>query len=389
MSSPSAPTGISALLRGVRSASAPLPARPEGPLVWLHLPEDLPEGALPALLKKLGDVSILMTHTGEVPQGAICQPLPGPRRGSIDAFLDHWQPDVLLWGMSETGLPIVRRAKRAGIKMLFADLLGKTFLTGYKGRQLGDFLYHFDKIMLDTEELAIRLPKLDIDAVQLVPFSPLKETAETLPENEAQLRRVSGALGPRPVWCAALVSRGEVGALLGAHRHAIKAIPNLLLVVVPRAAGAVIGQCIEDEGWRLSRDCPQQLPDKQTEVILAKNAEDMGLWLRLATVSYMGGTLYGPEAANPFSAVALGSAVLCGPARAPYEARYERLSRAGALAELESAASLSAGLVMALAADRSASLALQAWEVGSEGAVSVSILARELGQYLEVGNEVT
>lgn len=389
MVSASAPTGISALLRGGRGDKKPPPPRPEGPLVWLHMPNDPPADALPALVAALEDITLLTTYSGPCPKGGFCQPLPGPRRGAIDQFLAHWQPDLLVWGAAENGLVIARRTRRAGTKMLLAKLSGFPLPSGLKGRQLTEFLQYFDNFLLDdlTEKHRFmkhahleRLPEK-----RLVACRPLAEIATPLPENESLLRRVSGALGPRPVWCAAMVSRGEIGSLLAAHRHAVRAIPNLLLVVVPRASEQVIAGRITDEGWRLARENPDTLPDPQSEVLLANDDENLGMWLRLATVSYMGGTLFGPEAADPFAAVALGSAVLAGPAQVPFAARYGRLAQAGALVLAETNGVLPARLVAALAPDRSAQLALRGWQVGSEGAEAVQILAREICAQLNGG----
>ena len=135
----------------------------------------------------------------------------------------------------------------------------------------------------------------------------------------------------------------------------------------------------------MARIGPDALPDRQAEVLLAPDAENLGVWLRLAAVSYMGGTLYGPEAADPFLPLAVGSAVLCGPNHQPFERRYERLHQAGALAEAETNGAFAAKLVETLSPDHSAQLALKAWEVGSDGAEAVAVLAGEISAILESG----
>ncbi len=379
-------SGITALLRGMRGGRAPLPRRPAGRLLWLHLPAGLPGDALDELTHALEDIHILCTGAGVALQDVLCQPAPGPRKTHIDQFLAHWQPDILLWGRAENGLAVVRRAKRAGVKMLMADLAGQGLAAGMRGRQLTEFLQYFEKILLADDAEQERLAKHGLGEAQLTLCQPLSEIAAALPENEALQRRYAGALGARPVWCAAMVSRGEVGTLLAAHRQAVRSFPNLLLVVVPRAAPEVMARQIREDGWRLAQASPETLPDRQAEVLLAQNADDLPTWMRLATVSYMGGTLFGPEAADPFDAVALGSAVLSGPMQAPFEHRYQRLIHAGALALAETNAVLAAKLVEALAPELSAKLALAAWHVGSEGARAVQILAGEIMAQFEEGS---
>lgn len=380
-----ATSGISALLRNVRGGQVPFPPRPKGRLVWLHLPPTLPPGTLALLKASLEDFSILITHSEAAVGEGLVQPLPSPRRTSIDQFIAHWQPELLLWGAPENGLAITRRGKRAGLNMLLADTGGHKLAPALRGRQLTEFLAHFERVFVEDPDEIVRFKKHDLEEKKLVPCKPLSEIAAPMPGNDPLLRRISGAIGPRPVWCAACVSRGEVDALLAAHRFAIRANPNLMLIIVPRAASDVIEAKIATDGWRMAPANQQARPEPHVEVLLAQNCDDLAVWMRLASVTYMGGTLYGPEAADPFAAVALGSAVLCGPMHAPFEARYQRLNAANGLVEVEAKSTLPAKLVEMLAPDASALLAMQAWNVGSEGAEAVQILTREINALLDRG----
>jgi 3-deoxy-D-manno-octulosonic-acid transferase len=376
-------SGISALLRSVRSERVMQPPRPKGRLVWLHLAQDVPIDSIASLRLALEDFSVLITQPEVKKPEPLHVALPAGRRAVLDQFIAHWQPEILLWGAPENGLAIARRADKTSMKLIFADISEQGLLPSFRGRQLTEFLQYFPKVLLGRSANLSWFKRHGLKAEQLVECDPLTEIAAALPENEALLRRVSGALGARPIWCAAGISRGETGALLAAHRHAIKAVPNLLLIIVPRAAADVISAQIAAEGWRVSLACPDNLPDSNAEVLLAQNTEDLPTWMQLATVSYMGGTLYGPEAADPFAAVAVGSAVLCGPMQAPYAHRYERLKHANGLAFVETNGALPAMLVEALSPDRSAELAMQGWAVGSEGAETVQIIAHEICALLE------
>jgi len=386
MESPPATSTISSLLRGMRSGRVPLPARPEGQLVWLHLPQTAPVDSIAALRLALEDFSVLVTQDVVAKPTPLHVELPVGRRGVIDQFIAHWQPDILLWGAPENGLPIVRRAAKANVKLLLADLSEQGLSPSFRGRQLTEFLQYFPHILLAEATDLSWFEKHGLKKEQAVRCNPLSEVAASLPENESLQRRVTGALGPRPIWCAAGVSRGEIGAILAAHRHAVKAVPNLLLIISPRAAAEVIGERVKAEGWRVATACPDEAPDSKAEILLAENTKNLPTWMRLATVSYMGGTLYGPEAADPFGAVAVGSAVLSGPIQVPFAHRYARLSEAGALAFAETTGALPDRLVEALAPDRSAELAIQGWAVGSEGAESIQIVAREICALLKETN---
>jgi len=386
MDSLPAATGISALLRSVRGERVPLPPRPKGRVAWLHLPQEVPADSVAALRLALEDFSLLVTQANVAKTGPLHVALPTGRRANIDQFITHWQPEVLLWGAADNGLAVVRRAAKAGVKMLFADLAEQGLSPSFRGRQLTEFLSYFTTVLLGDTTNMSWFAKHGLREERVKRCNPLAEIAAPLPENEALFRRASGALGPRPIWCAAGVSRGETAAILAAHRHAVKAVPNLLLIIAPRAVPDVIRSQVKADGWRVSDACPDTPPNPKAEVLLAENTENLPTWMRLATVSYMGGTLYGPEAADPFKAVAVGSAVLCGPMQEPYALRYIRLKEASGLMLAETNGALPAKLVEAMAPDRCAELAMQGWSVGSEGAETVQILAREIGALMEAAD---
>ena len=373
-----APTGISALLRNVWGERAVFAPRPEGPLVWLHVPKDAPPDSLRLLREALEDYQVLVTQSEMESPAPLHFPFQFSKRQMVDQFLAHWQPDLMLWGGPENGLIAARRGARAGLKMIFADIAEQGLQPGFRGRALSEFLQYFTRIVVSVQTDIGWFKKHGLTGAQMVQGNPLVEIATPPPENTAMFKRISSRIGPRMVWCAVGVSRGEIAALLAAHRHAVRAFPNLLLLVVPRASADIIARKIAEDGWRLSRVCPDELPDKHAEVLLAEDMAEIGVWMRLATVTYMGGTLYGPEAADPFAAVAVGSAVLGGPMQAPFEARYARLAEADAMATCKTKAGFAASLVAALAPDRSAELAMNAWRVGSEGAAAIQALVREI-----------
>ncbi len=350
--------------------------------MWLHLPQDAPRGSIALLREALEDYHVLITQPEMDTPSALHFPFQFNKRQAVDHFLAHWQPELMLWAAPENGLIAARRGARAGVKIIFADIAEQGLLPGFRGRALSEFLQLCARVVVSDQTDISWFKKHGLTEAQLAYGNPLAEIANPPLENEALLRRISGAIGPRPVWCAIGVSRGEIAALLAAHRHAVKAFPNLLLLVVPRAAADVVAAKITDEGWRLARLGPDELPHKQAEVLLAEDMAEAGTWMRLATVSYMGGTLYGPEAAEPFAAVAVGSAVLSGPMQAPHEARYARLIGADAMVACKTKAEFPACLVAALAPDRSAELAMNAWTIGSEGAAAIQVIVREIKELL-------
>ena len=94
----------------------------------------------------------------------------------------------------------------------------------------------------------------------------------------------------------------------------------------------------------------------------------MGLWYRIASVSFVGGSLVEVGGHNPFEPALLGSAILFGPHVRNFVDGYRRLSDAGAAVLVRSEAELAEALVATIAPDRAAAMAAAAWAACSEGA---------------------
>jgi 3-deoxy-D-manno-octulosonic-acid transferase len=109
-----------------------------------------------------------------------------------------------------------------------------------------------------------------------------------------------------------------------------------------------------------------------------------GLWYRLASVTYIGGTLGGPVASvDPFAAAALGSVVLHGRVHAPHTAHFTALMDAGASRQVRDVRGLGRAVEDLLAPDRAAELAHRAWAVVSQGAEATDHVADAVGRILD------
>lgn len=98
-------------------------------------------------------------------------------------------------------------------------------------------------------------------------------------------------------------------------------------------------------------------------------SSELGLWYRLAPVTFMGGTLVpGGSGRNPFEPAALGSAILHGPHPGPYPEAYALLAEARAARLVAGPDALAEAVTELIAPDRAALLAHNAWAASSGGA---------------------
>ena len=109
----------------------------------------------------------------------------------------------------------------------------------------------------------------------------------------------------------------------------------------------------------------------------------MGLWYRIASVSFVGGSLVDVGGHNPFEPALLGSAILHGPHVRNFIDGYRRLAQADAAVLVRSEAELAEALVATMAPDRAAEMAAAAWEAVSEGAEVTDAVLAAIGDALD------
>ena len=111
------------------------------------------------------------------------------------------------------------------------------------------------------------------------------------------------------------------------------------------------------------------LPDETTQVILADDPEDLGLWYRLAPITFMGSSLI-TEAfgSDPNEPAAHGSAILYGPNVRQYLETYSRFAKVGAARIVRDSATLAVAVQRLIPADQSAAMAHAAWDVATQSA---------------------
>ncbi|MEY3003636.1 MAG: hypothetical protein RLZZ491_812 [Pseudomonadota bacterium] len=360
--------------------------RPAGPLIWFHAASVGESIALLELVRQLRDerpdVTILVT-TGtltsagvmadRLPEGALHQYVPLDARVFVSRFLDHWRPDVAVWTESELWPALICETAARAIPMLLLNArMSKAshdrwrFLRG----MAQSLLSRFQRALVQDDLTAIYLRRLGMDPARMEVTGTLKEGAAALPVRARTLDSMRAEIGSRPVWVAASTHPGEEFKVLEAHRIALRTNPRLLLILVPRHPdrGDEIAQLLHDAGWAFTRRSAGEGPEAEVPVYLADTMGELGLWYRLAPVSFVGGSWEPIGGHNPFEPAALGSTILHGPYVSNFVDIYQRLTDARAARLVTSPQALAQDVDDLLAPDRAAAMAHAAWEVVSSGA---------------------
>lgn len=372
--------------RGAQSPQAPAahpwPDRPEGPLAWFHVPGDDSLNAVEELVTRFVQVhdraNILITApivpttaqtTARDVRVSYAQ-VPDETPGAVAAFLDHWRPDTCLWARGHLRPVLISGLTDRSTPMLLIDAA----LSGIEQRWLPGIsrglLSSFRHLLAVDNGVAARLRSLGALPGTVETSGPLEEGTAALPYDEAERAFLAEGLGARPMWLATSLAKSEISAVLTAHRRAQRRSHRLLLIVEPSSpevTRALIEAAAEQDLDVATRATDDE-PSEETELFIADVPHEMGLWYRLAPISYMGGTLTGQGCRNPFEPAALGSAVLHGPNIKKFRGSYQRLSSAGGTRLILRTLDLGEAVGALLSPDASAKLAHAAWDVSSAGA---------------------
>jgi 3-deoxy-D-manno-octulosonic-acid transferase len=368
-----------------RAATAP---RPEGELLWLHAGEAGNLLALQDLALRIATarpgLSLLLT----TPEGQEAPPPLPPRRGlqifhevvpgehpqAVAAFLAHWRPALCLWAWGGLRPNLILATEEAGCPLMLVDA-DSTGFDGRRNRWLPDLtrqvLSRFERAFARSALARKRLIQLGLRSDRIEVTSPLLAGGQPLSCADSDLEDLSAAIKGRPVWFAAQIQPREVSTVLTAHEQALRLSHRLMLVLNPAAlaqAPEVVAQALQRNLTTASWS-DGQFPDEGTQVLVADDAADRGLFFRIAPVSFLGSSLVAGEGGcDPFDAATLGSAVLYGPKVRNFLPSYSRLAAAGAARIVNDAQALGTAVSRLIAPDQAATMAHAGWDVISQGA---------------------
>jgi 3-deoxy-D-manno-octulosonic-acid transferase len=315
--------------RGI--ASSP---RPAGKLVWIHgasvgeVVSTLP--VLRALRTQQPGLNLLLTtgttngrkmllkNAPTLPgNGAtIVQYAPLDTISAAKLFVTHWHPDLSVFIESDFWPELLSRAPNPVL------LNGRISDRSWPRYQRWSWFFRpllarFKLVLAQRQTDADRLQALGATNVHV--SGNLKFDADPLVADPAQLEKFRSVLQGRPVLVAASTHPGEEELIAQLHLKLKPTIPELLTIIVPRHPHR--GTQAVNDVMRFTKavkrrglgEMPVLGGARHTDIYLADTLGELGLWLRLATVAVIGGSLVPHGGHNPLEPLKLGIPTLTGP----------------------------------------------------------------------------
>ena len=381
-----------------------LAERPTGNLIWFHAASVGESLSLVELIKRISssqpDYNFLIT-TGTItsaklilsrlPSNAVHQYIPVDTPKAVEKFLDRWRPSLAIWTESEFWPNLISFTAARDIPMILinARISEKSYRRWrFFKKSLKNLIEKFNYSLIQDEKTVKYFSKIGISSNNFELTGTLKEGSAALPHSEIEQVEISKQILNRPVWLAASTHEGEEKLIAAAHRHASKASQGLLLIIVPRhpERGLEIASILTKENFKICLRSKKDKISSDTQIYIADTLGELGLWYRVAPVSFVGGSFVPIGGHNPFEPAALGSAILHGPYVENFKEIYNRLNVAGAAVKIEEASELGVKLIETLSPENAAKLAQSAWEVSSNGAEITDRAIKLIYENLSLGD---
>lgn len=388
--------------RKAQSVAPPYAPRPSGELVWAHATTEIRLSALCDLGVRLKSqrpgLHLLVTTDPELlaspmrlPEGADwCFPFSSDHPADVEQFLTHWHPDLGLWTGGNLMPNLICTASEQGTPMILLDAEEREFQS-HQHRWFRDLtrtsLACFQSITTDGPSAASLLLRIGVPENKVIISARLRDGIAPMPCDDQALSTVTQSLAGQPVWLAAHVDAAEISAVISAHRTAIRFSHRLLLVMALSDSNedTTLATALNVSGLRHVVWKPGTGVEDMTQIIVINGARDLGLWYRVAPLTFMASSLLpGSKGRNPFEAVALGSAILYGPKVTDHLAAYSRLGAVGAARVVRDADGLGAAVVQLIAPDHSATMALAGWNIVTESAHLTDKLLEQIQDMLDL-----
>jgi len=317
--------------------------KPAGPLVWFHaasVGESMAVLPLITRVDALGINTIMTTGTvtsaevvkDRLPPKTFHQYVPLDLKPAVKRFINHWKPDLAVFTESEIWPMTVLElaALRIPQVLVNARMSDRSFDRWRSASKLAEALFgNFAHVAAQSQIDADRFKTLGARPVSI--SGNLKVDTDALPCDEEELAQLKIQIARRPTLIAVSTHPGEEEIIARVHKKLAVAMPGYLTVLVPRHPdrGDDITSQLERSGLKVARRSSNQPLESDVDVYLGDTIGEMGLFLRLGSVAFIGRSMKSKGGQNPLEPAQTGTAILSGQHVHNFREAYTNLLKSG------------------------------------------------------------
>ena len=300
--------------------------RPDGPLVWFHAASVGESLAIMPLITRMESFGInLVMTTGTVTSADIAQErlsqrtvhqyVPMDMKRSVSRFLDHWKPDLAVFAESEIWPTTIEELAKRNVPQVLvnARMSDRSNKRWQKRPSLAQAVFgQLSQVIAQSQLDADRFSSLGAPWVTVA--GNLKTDVGVPKFDQKQVDHLKKMINDRPTWIAVSTHKGEEESVAQVHAMLAQHVPEILTILVPRHPERVQEVLADLESHKLKVACrSDDSPiEASTQIFVGDTIGEMGLYLQLANIVFMGKSLKAQGGQNPIEPAVCRSAILSG-----------------------------------------------------------------------------
>ena len=317
--------------------------RPEGPLVWLHAASVGESLAIMPLIKRMESFGIsLVLTTGTVTSASVAQErisertihqyVPMDMKRAVSRFLEHWKPDLAIFAESEIWPTTITELAKRNIPQILvnARMSDRSNRRWSKRPALAQAIFgNLSHVLAQSEVDGERFRSLGAPWVSVV--GNLKIDVEMPKADPATLAALKAMIGNRPTWIAVSTHKGEEKSVAQVHNMLAQHVPDILTILVPRHPDRTpeVAHELSQAGLKVTSRSSGAAIEPDTNLFLGDTIGEMGLYLGLSDIAFMGKSLHSQGGQNPIEPVMCNTAILSGRYVQNFRDTYQALLQSG------------------------------------------------------------
>lgn len=328
--------------RGERYGKSPI-ARPTGPVIWAHAASVGETVAIAPLIERIASTGIhVVMTTGTVTSAKVVadqlgktvihQYAPLDLQPAVNRFLNHWKPDLAIGCESEVWPATVLSlgSRHTPHVLVNGRMSDRSFAAWQKRPALAEALFeNFAHVVAQSELDADRFRVLGARPVSV--SGNLKVDTAPAPADPQALDGLQRQLNGRRTWAAISTHDGEEEIAAEVHQMLKVRYPHLVTIIVPRHPDRTpaIEAMLAEKGLKAVRRSTDEPIEADTDIFLGDTIGEMGLYLQLTEIAFIGNSLTREGGHNPLEPAMMGTAVLTGRNVQNFRESFQRLIKNG------------------------------------------------------------